>query len=127
MADNVGIRVEGAAQLRRTLRRAGDDLTDLKGAHAAAGAIAGQAARTNGPRRTGRLLGSVRWSGSATGAVVRAGRASVPYAMPIHWGWPSRGITAQPWVTKAAQDTEPVWSEVYADAVQRILNRVRGA
>jgi hypothetical protein len=34
-----------------------------------------------------------------TAAVVRAGRASVPYAGPIHWGWPSRHITAQPFST----------------------------
>ena len=127
MADNVGIRVEGAANLRRTLRKAGDDLTDLKNAHAKAAAVAGSHARTAGPRRSGRLLGSVRWSGNATGAVIRAGRASVPYAQPIHWGWRRRGIDPQPWVTEAAQDTEPVWTEVYAAAVQRILSRVHGA
>jgi hypothetical protein len=36
--------------------------------------------------RTGRLRGSVRVTASKTGAAVRAGRKSVPYAGPVDFG-----------------------------------------
>lgn len=123
---NAGIRVEGAANLRRTMRKAGDDLGDLQEAHAAAAAIAGARARETAPQRTGRLASSVRWSGAKATATVRAGGASVPYAMPIHWGWPARGIPAQPFISEAARATESAWTAVYEAAVEAILHRVKG-
>jgi len=126
VASSAGIRVEGAARLRRTMRQAGEDLGDLKAAHTAAGAIAGGRARETAPHRTGRLARNVRWSGSKTSATIRAGGVSVPYAGPIHWGWPRRHIGAQPFITQAAQATEPQWAAVYQQAVETILGRVKG-
>ena len=126
MSRDAGIRVEGAAELRRTLKRAGEDLSDLKTAHSAAAQIVAGRGRGTAPRRTGTLAASVRGSGTATAAVVRAGGARVPYAGPIHWGWPSRGITAQPWLSEAATDTETVWVAGYERDVERILDRVKG-
>lgn len=127
MATSRGVTVQGAAQLRRTLRRAGSDLADLKEAHAAAGAIVVAAGRTSGPRRSGRLVGSMRASKAAASATIRAGGASVPYANPIHWGWGRRNIGSQPWVSLAAQATEPTWSAAYAAAVDKIIARIQGA
>lgn len=121
-----GIRVEGAANLRRTMRRAGEDLQDIKDAHAAAGAIVGGRARAEAPRRSGRLAASVRWSGTNTTATIRAGFARVPYAAPIHWGWPARGIKSQPFISEAATSTEAQWTALYEQAVERILGRVKG-
>lgn len=121
-----GIRVEGAARLRRTAQAAGEDLQDLRAAHTAAGAIAGGRARDDGPKKSGRLTRNVRWSGTKTGAVIRAGGVSVPYAGPIHWGWPRRHIGAQPFIVNAAEATEPQWSAVYQQAVERILGRIKG-
>jgi hypothetical protein len=59
-------------------------------------------------------------------ARVVAGRASVPYAPPIHWGWPARNIAAQPFVSQAAQATESQWLPVYLHDVQQALDRVKG-
>lgn len=123
---DAGIRVEGAARLRRTARKAGDDLGHLKTAHTAAGAIAGGRARADGPKRSGRLTRNVRWSGSNTAATIRAGGVSVPYAGPIHWGWPARHIKAQPFITEAAEATETQWTAVYQKAVETILGRIQG-
>lgn len=120
------VRVEGARRLRSTLRKAGQDLGDLKTAHTAAAGIVTPAARGRAPRRTGRLAGDVRGSGTTTAATIRVGRASVPYAQPVHWGWPRRGIAANPFVTEAAQATEPTWVQAYESAVSRILDRVKG-
>lgn len=124
---DVTVRVEGLAELRRTLRDAGDDLTELKDAHARAAHIVGARAEQTAPRRTGALARSVKGRGTKSGAGITAGsRARVPYAPPIHWGWFRRGIRSNPWVSRAAQDTESLWLPAYAAEVQSITDNVRG-
>lgn len=118
------VKVEGARTFRRTLRRAGDDLSELRAAHAAVAGLVASAARP--PVRSGRLAATVRPAGTKTAAIVRAGFATVPYAGPVHWGWPDRGIEAQPFAVDAAQQTEPAWVAIYTDEVQRILDKVKG-
>lgn len=125
-SSTAGIQVQGARELRKTMKAAGEDLGDLKDAHARAGAIAGTRARSDAPRVTGTLGASVRWSGAAGSATIRAGSASVPYAGPIHFGWRARGIAPQPFITEAAQATEPEWTAEYQEAVEKILARIRG-
>lgn len=94
---------------------------------AAAGVVA-SAARGTAPRRTGRLAGSIRTAGTtASRAVISAGRASVPYAAPIHWGWPARNIPEQPWLSLTAQATEPRWITEYYDHMDSLVNSVHGA
>lgn len=126
MADAT-VRIEGLARLRRTLREAGDDLADLKRAHlAAASVVAAQAAAT-APRVTGRLAATLKPRGLAGRASVAAGtRLRVPYAPPIHWGWERRGIAANPFVSKAAQDTESVWLPIYMGALDDVVDKVKG-
>lgn len=124
-APRVIVQVEGARELRRTLRKAGDDLSDMKAAHTkAAGTVL---ARQIAPARTGTLAATVRGTGTKTAAIIRAGYARVPYANPIHWGWPARNIAAQPWISEAAQGSEAVWYPVYVADVQRITDKVKGA
>lgn len=123
-------RAEGAANLRRTLRAAGDDLTDLRNAHARAGMIASAEGVRRAPRAPGSnmLASTVRFGATKTAATIRAGNNStVPYAGVIHYGWPARNITAQPWLTEAAQATEPEWIPIYERAVESALAQVRGA
>ena len=126
MAKRGLVEVEGAARLRRTLRAAGADLEQLRAAHAAAAAIATEAAANRAPVRSGTLAATVRGSGTKTAGIVRAGFARVPYAGPIHWGWPARSITAQPFIVEAAQDTEPSWIRVYEQAVDQALKQIKG-
>lgn len=121
------IEVIGLNQLVRTLRQAGHDLGDLKQASARAGQTVSQWAAVTAPRRTGALGGAVRSSARASTAVIRAGSSGVPYAGPIHWGWGRRHIAANPWVSRAAQDTQPAWLPAYVTDVQRALDKVKGA
>lgn len=118
------VRVEGVRQLRRALSAAGDDLADFREANAAAAAIAAAAGRSQAPHRSGRLVASVRSSGTKTQAVIRAGGARIPYAGPIHWGWQRRHITAQPFLSAGAQGSEPSWLPVYTAAIDRIVARI---
>lgn len=126
MAERVGVRVEGARRLRSTLRAAGASLTDLKDANRRAAGIAAGASRPLAPVRSGRLAASVRSSGTVSAGIIRAGRKSVPYAAPIHWGWPSRGIKATPFLTLGAQTSEPVWLPLYEAEMHTAIARVKG-
>lgn len=121
------VRVEGLRELRRELRQAGDDLSDLKDANAKVARLVADKAAALAPRRSGALAASVRGNRAAGKAQVAAGGARVPYAGPIHWGWPARGIEARPFVSDAAQQTEAQWLDIYTHDVQRVLDRVRGA
>lgn len=118
------VEVEGAKQLRRAMKRAGIDAAELKPVHQSVGRTVEQAGASLAPVRTGRLRASMRSSGTKTAAIVRAGGAKVPYAGPVHWGWPARGIGANPWISEAAQRTEPQWTRFYEAEVDRILGQV---
>lgn len=127
MTTSAGIRVEGGRQLRASLKRAGHDLQDLKDAHTLAAALVTGASRPGTPRgRTGKLAGSLRGSGTATAAIIRAGGSTVPYAGVQHFGWPARHIAAKPWITEAAQRTESAWTHIYEDAVEAVLATIKG-
>lgn len=135
MTDNsyfpVGITLEGGRNLRRTLKKAGSDLSELKDAHAAAAGVVANRALGTAPRVSGGLAATVRTGASKTAGTVRAGnnrksKTGVPYAGVIHWGWPARGIAAQPWLSEAAQSTEPRWVRAYFDKVNDALAKVKG-
>lgn len=123
------VRIEGARTLRRTLRHAGVSAKDMRAANRAAGRIVADAAKGTAPKRSGRLARSVRPAGSTPSyAVVSAGtNGRVPYAGPIHWGWPARNIPAQPWLSDTARATEPVWITEYINHMRRLAESVRGA
>lgn len=129
MTDRNAGRVEvvGLAQLRRDLRALGDDLGDLKAANEQAARIVAEASSARAPRRSGRLAASLRPSRSVGRASVIAGGAAVPYAGPVHWGWPARGIEPNPFAAEAAEATQPAWLPVYERELQRACDRVRGA
>ena len=118
--------VDGAKELRKTLKQAGDDLKDLKEVNRRVGALIATAARTTAPVRTGALSASIRPAAAAAKVRIRAGSAKVPYAKPIHWGWPARHIRANPFLSDAATRTEETWVGYYFDELQAILNKVEG-
>lgn len=126
MAKRPLVEIDGARELRRTLRAAGDDMEDLKAAHLAAANIAASAARARAPRLTGALAGDIRASGTKTAGIVRAGRKRIPYAGAVHWGWPARGMKARPYITEGAQQTEPVWVPLYQKEIDKALSKVKG-
>src|SRR5262245_10148527 len=120
------VRVEGARELRRTLKKAGDDLADLRDLHRQVAGVIVPVATAGAPHLTGRLAGSLRTGATKTQAIVRAGSAAVPYAGVQEWGWPRRRIRPQPFVVPAAHETEPRWTGIYLDGVQAIVDKVKG-
>lgn len=121
------VQIIGLNRFVRTLNRAAGDISDMKDAHQKVGEIVASAARARAPRRSGDLAGSVRSARQARRARVMVGGARIPYAGPIHWGWPARGIAANPFVSEAAQDTESRWRDAYVRDVEAALDKVKGA
>ena len=97
------MRVDGLSKTMRALTAAGADTQDMKDLMHAIGMIVVTAARPKVPTRTGNLAASMRAGRGKTKAVARAGGAKVPYAGVIHYGWPKRGIAAQPFLQDALQ------------------------
>lgn len=123
---NEAVQVDGLRQLVRTLKAAEEDLDDLKAANQRASSIVLDAARPTTPRRTGALAASGRVNKATGKANVLFGNARVPYAPPIHWGFPARHIAANPWVMAAAQQSQSSWLAAYEADLQRVLDSVKG-
>lgn len=122
----VTVKVEGAKELRRTLKQAGADMADFAEANAEAGRIVAAAAPPWIQSRSGRLAGSIRPGKSKTQAVIRAGGARIPYAGVTEWGWPARHIRPHPFLTTAAVATESTWTEAYFRRLEAIVAKVKG-
>lgn len=123
MVDRLGYRVEGLAAVTRGLRAIGLDVDDLKGAF---GAIASEGARiaaAAAPRKSGRLAGNVRGNRARSKATVTAGGAAVPYAGPINYGWPKRGIAAAGFMQKADEEMRPRAVQLLEDEINSAIKR----
>lgn len=120
------VEVKGLKTLVRTMRKAGEDLSDLKDVHQMVGNMVVAVAQQLAPKRSGALAGSIRAGRLASGVSVKAGGAQIPYAGPIHWGWPARNIEANPFLTNAAAQTESQWSDLYFSELEKIIERVEG-
>ena len=93
-----------------------------------------QRARQLVPRRSGRLAASIRTFKAQRAAQVGAGRASVPYAGPIHWGWPNRRIVfgqltaapspikSQPFLTDALATRRAQVVNIWVKGVDELLD-----
>lgn len=127
MSKRAAIEVKGSAQLARTLRKAGADMKDLRAVNQKAAASILPTAKAETPVRSGHLKRSVRAGATQRAGVLRAGTAAIPYAGPVHWGWPSRRIKAHPFLVEAAKATEPTWVGIYETEIKKLLEQVQGA
>jgi hypothetical protein len=120
------LEVEGGRSLRNSLKQAGDDLEDLKDVYGAVATLVAWRGASLAPQRSGTLSRSVRPNRAAAKAQVIAGSKRVPYANPIHWGWHRRHIKPSLFLTRAGQQTEPEWTDMFVKGIQEILDRVEG-
>lgn len=134
------VRVEGARALRRALRAAGDDLSDLKDTHYQVAQLVAEVAYGTAPRRSGDLAETIRPNASKTRARVAVGNSKIRYAGPIHWGWPTgsqnlprklRNVTGRewfiapnPWIAAAAQDSEGLWIRMYEYRLEKLVDGI---
>lgn len=119
-----GVRVEGLNQTIASLRAAGVELNDLRGAFGPIAAKGAQIASRRAPHVSGKLSGSVRPAKQARKAVIYAGYGkSVPYAGPINYGWPKRNIKGSYFMQKASDEIEPFAVQELTIELNKIITR----
>lgn len=128
MADRFAVHPAGLADLQRELRQVKDKELDneLKAIHKALADEVLARALPNVPEASGALKASVRSAGTKRDAIGRAGKASVPYAPIVHWGWPARGVQSRPFLREASLALEADITDRYDQAVATMLDRVIG-
>lgn len=127
MADKA-LYVVGQKRFVATMRKAGADLKQLKEVNRQAAGVALPAVKALAPRgRTGRLAGSVRIGATQKAGIIRAGHKSVPYAGVINYGWPRRRIVGRQFVNSGVASTEPQWTRLYKQYVDKTLEQIKGS
>lgn len=124
MPGKPAVKVTGAKELRKALKHMGDDLSDLTALHRELAEMVASAARQRAPRRSGALAGSIKGKGSTSRASVTAGSRTVPYAGPIHFGWPARNIAPQPFLYDALDSRKREVVSRYEDRVGDLVKRL---
>lgn len=118
------VEVEGLTTLRATLKVAARRVEDMSDPATRTAAFLGSRGRTDAPRRTGRLAGSVRGNANGNDASVESGLA---YANRTHWGYARYRQRPQPWLVEGRDDTETTWIRNYEGQIEKSLAMVRGA
>ena len=118
------VQVRGAKELRAAMAKANADMKDWTRVHEAAAQPVATEARHISPRQSGDLSGSHKVRGTKTLAKVQAGSALVPYAGPIHFGWPGHNIEANPWLWKATDEKADAAIEVYEAEVEKVVRKI---
>lgn len=124
MNQDVTFRVEGLNKLLRALEKLDEEAAgSFKAAGKWAGDEVARTAKVIVPVRSGKLRDTIKGSAIRRGAKVIAGRASVPYAGPIHFGWGRRNIFPQPFLYQAADRRANDVVDQYLAQIYEIWNR----
>lgn len=124
------IQVEGAKELARAFRQAGNGLPKaLREVHKKLAEIVVRKATPNVPVQSGALVRSVKALGSQQKASAKAGTAArVPYAPAVHWGTGPRpglrgphNIARKPFLWDALQATKSQVGDEYLAAVDELM------
>ena len=120
------IEIDGLGRLLRNLKQLDPDIiADIKETHRDAAERVASSARPNVPRRTGKLQASLRVGVTVKSGVVRIGKKAVPYAGPIHFGWPARRIKPQPFLYDALDARRAELTRLYSDRLVELVGKVR--
>jgi hypothetical protein len=123
MVNRAGFRVEGLSQVVRDLQAVGAEVEDLKGAFGEIADTGAQIAKRYTPSRSGKLRGATRGNRAKNKAVITQGRATVPYAGPINYGWPRRNIEPALQLQRTDRDMEPRALQLLEDQINEAIER----
>jgi hypothetical protein len=116
------LEIEGLRDVQKAMKNFSDDSrNDMKETHRKAGQLVVDGAARLVPVRSGALLASLRSAPTQRQGKVRLGSAAVPYAGPIHFGWPARHIQPNPFIYEVLDGRR---QEVYALYAERISELV---
>ena len=120
----VSVTVDGLAKMRRAVVKLNAEAKqDFKQAGYMAAEIVVDEAKRLVPYRTGKLRDSIRAGKVVSGGKVYAGKARVPYAGPIHFGWANRNIRPNPFLYDAADRRVGEVMDAYLAQIYEIWNR----
>jgi hypothetical protein len=120
----VGVQVEGLRETVRALQRAGIEVQDLKEIFGGIAAEGASVAAGFAPRLTGRLAASIRGNRAKNRSVIAAGRARIPYAGPINYGWRARGIEPSMFMQRADKVMEPRAVQMLDEGLTALIAKV---
>jgi hypothetical protein len=118
------VKVEGLNDTKRKLKKLGKDVDYgdqfLAVNKTLAEAVAGDS-KNYVPVLTGALQGTIRAAASKTSGRVKVGYKAVPYAGPIHFGWPARFIKPQPFIYDAIDRRRNEIKDRYDQLVKKLI------
>ncbi len=114
-----------AAVFRAKLQQMGIELTDFKTINRLIAENVAAEAKGRAPVVDGTLRGDIRGGASKTRAYVSVGRKKIPYAGPIHFGWPARNIQPNPFLWEAMDAKADEVQKVYAKRVDELAMRTK--
>ena len=117
------VRVEGLNKTLRALQTYGVEVADLKDVMAGIAREGAVLASRYAPKRSGRLAGTIRGNKAKAKAVVIAGRARIPYAGAINYGWPKRNIKASLFMQRADKELAPRAVEMLEAGLDRAAGK----
>lgn len=121
----VGVEVEGVNRLARALQDAEPELAEeLKVAHIGGAELVLKAALPLVPVRSGALKASLKATATGRSGRVKAGKKLVPYAGPVHFGWPKRNIRPQPFLYDALDRRRQEVEDLFLDRVQDLADKI---
>lgn len=124
MAGGGGVRVEGLNALTRDLQKLGAEIDDLKDVFAEIAREGAAKASSFAPVLKGTLAADVRGNRAKSKAVITAGRASVPWAGPINYGWPVRNIAPALFMQRADEAMGPRAVQMLDEGIDKIINQL---
>lgn len=121
MGKPLGVQVEGAREVRSTLRKLGKGTRDMTQVHrqVAAMVLGPAAGRTR--RKSGDLAGSYKVKATAAKAAISSG---LVYASVQEFGWPRRGITPSLALSGTVESMRGAIGEAYSRHVADLVERL---
>ncbi|KRF19662.1 hypothetical protein [Nocardioides sp. Soil796] len=124
MAKSIGVKVEGLSGVVRNLQKMGVEVEDLKDAFARIGEQVKPDYQRVTPVRSGRLRGDYRVSKAKGKVNLYVGRASIPYAGPINYGWAARNIAPANFIAKGDETASPKASNSLEEAISDLVEKL---
>lgn len=116
--------IQGLREVQKALKQLGDATKkEMKSTHLKAAEIVVGASKRFVPIKTGALAQSIRAAAVQSGGRVRVGSASVPYAGPIHFGWPARSIKPQPFIYDALDTRRGEVARLYSERISELVTK----
>lgn len=115
------VQVEGAREVRATLRKLGQGTKDMSQVHRKVAALVIGPAQGRTRHQSGKLAGSYRVKASAAKAAISS---TVVYAPVQEFGWPRRNITPSLALTGALEAERTAIVDAYQAYVTELVDRL---